>query len=125
MYLIYMQNVVCYQCDMPDGLNFESTHTQMSYILYFFKISNHQTLKGQCDMPDGLNFESTHTQMSYILYFFKISKLQTIKGQCGLEGIVIKPLSGINQFKDKITTNSQYPSMFPSQEEWGPIDTTF
>ena len=48
-------------------------------------------------MPDSLNYESTHIQMSYILYFFKISKLPTLKGQCGLEGIVIKLLSGINQ----------------------------
>ena len=63
--------------------------------------------------------------MSYILFFFKISELQTLKGQCGLQSIVIKLVSGINQFKDKITSNSQYPSMLPSQEEWGPIDTTF
>ena len=77
-------------------------------------------------MPDCLNYESTHTQISYILYFFKISKLPTLKGQCRLEGIVIKLLPGINQSKDKITSsNSQYPSMLPSQEEWGPIDTTF
>ena len=68
-------------------------------------------------MPDGLNYESTHTQMSYILYFFKISKLSTLKDQCGLEGIVIKLLPGINQTKEKITSNSQYPSMIPSQEE--------
>ena len=76
-------------------------------------------------MPDCLNYKSTHTQISYILYFFKIRKLQTLKGQCGLEGIVIKLVPGINQFKDKITSNSQYPSMLPSKEEWGPIDTTF
>ena len=63
--------------------------------------------------------------MSYILYFFKISKLQTLKGQCGLEGIVIKLVPGINQFKYKITSNFQYASMLPSQEEWGPINTTF
>ena len=72
-----------------------------------------------------LNYESIHTQMSYILYFFKISKLPTLKGQCGLEGIVIKLLPGINQFKDKVTRNSQYPSMLPSLEEWGPIVTIF
>ena len=76
-------------------------------------------------MPDGLNYESTHTQMSYILYFFKISKRPTLKDQCGLEGIVIKLLPGINQSKDKITSNCQYPSMLPSQEEWGPIDIFF
>ena len=70
-------------------------------------------------MPDGHSYESTHTQMSYILYFFKISKLPTLKGPCGLNGIVIKLLPGINQSKDKITSNSQYPSMLPSQEEWG------
>ena len=75
-------------------------------------------------MPDGLNYESTHTQMSYILYFFNISKLPMLKRQCGLEGIVIKHLPGINQFKEKITSNSLYPSMLPSQKEWGPIDAT-
>ena len=68
-------------------------------------------------MLDCLNYESTHTQISYILYFIKISILPTLKGQCGLEGIVIKFLPGINQFKDKLTSNSQYPSMLPSQEE--------
>ena len=52
-----------------------------------------------------LNYESTHTQISYILYFIKISKLSTIKVQCRLEGIVIKLLPDINQFKDKITSN--------------------
>ena len=76
-------------------------------------------------MPDCLNYESTHTQISYILYFIKISKRPTLKGQCGLEGIVIKLLLGIDQFKDKLTSNSQYPSMLPSQEAWEPIDTTF
>ena len=35
---------------MFDRLNYESTHTQMSYILYFFKISNLPTLKGQCGL---------------------------------------------------------------------------
>ena len=74
-------------------------------------------------MLDCHNYESTHTQISYILYFIKISKLPTLKG--GLEGIVIKFLPGINQFKDKLTSNSQYLSMLPSQEEWEPIDTTF
>ena len=57
-----------------------------------------------------------------IMNFIKINKLLTLKGQCGLEGIVIKFLPGINQFKDKLTSNSQHPSMHPSQE---PIDTTF
>ena len=76
-------------------------------------------------MPDCLNYESTHTQISYILYFIKISKHPTLRGQCGLEGTVIKFLLGINQFKDKLTSNSQYPFMLPSQEEWEPIDTTF
>ena len=53
-------------------------------------------------MPDCPNYESKHTQISYILYFIKISKRPTLKGQCGLEleGIVIKFLLGINQFKD-------------------------
>ena len=32
---------------MPEGLNYKSTHIQMSYILYFFKISKPPTLKGQ------------------------------------------------------------------------------
>ena len=73
-------------------------------------------------MPDGLNYKSTHTQMSYILYFFKISKLSTLKGQCGFEGIVIKLLTTRNQSKD-IINNTRYPSMFPCQEEWRPIDT--
>ena len=76
-------------------------------------------------MPDCLNYESTHTQISYILYFIKISKRPTLKGQCGLEGIVIKFLLGINQFKDKLTSNSQYPSMLPSQEEWEPLIQLF
>ena len=76
-------------------------------------------------MPDYLNHESTHTQISYILYFIKINKLPTLRGQCGLEDIVIKFLPGINHFKDKLTSNSQHPSMHPSQEEWEPIDTTF
>ena len=76
-------------------------------------------------MSDGLNYGSTYTKMSYILYFFNISKLPTIKGQCELKGIVIKLLPGINQSKDKITSNFQYPSMLASQEEGGPIDTTF
>ena len=35
---------------MPDGLNYESTHTQMSYILYFFKISTLSTQKSQCEL---------------------------------------------------------------------------
>ena len=77
-------------------------------------------------MPDCLNYESTHTQISYILYFIKISKRPTLKGQYGLENcIVMTFLLGINQFKDKLTSNSQYPSMLPSQEEWEPIETTF
>ena len=75
-------------------------------------------------MPDCLSYESTHTQI-YILYSIKISKRPTLNGQCGLKGIVITFLLGINQFKDKLTSNSQYPSMLPSQEEWEPIDTTF
>ena len=76
-------------------------------------------------MLDCLNYESTYSQISYILYFIKISKLPTLKGQFGLEGIVIKFLPSINQFKDKLTSNSQYLSLLPSQEEWEPIDTTF
>ena len=35
---------------MPDGLNYEFTHIQMTYILYFFKISKLPTLKGQCGL---------------------------------------------------------------------------
>ena len=76
-------------------------------------------------IPDCLNYESTHTQKSYILYFIKTNKHPTLKGQCGLEGIVINYLPGINQFKDKLTSNPQHHSMHPSQEEWEPIDTTF
>ena len=48
-------------------------------------------------MPDSLNYESAYTQMCYILYFLNISKLPPLNGQCGLENIVLKPLSGINQ----------------------------
>ena len=67
-----------------------------------------------------------HIPKYHIFYILiKISKRPTLKGQCGLEGIVIKFLLGINQFKDKLTSNSQYPSMLPSQEEWESIDTTF
>jgi hypothetical protein len=36
--------VLSEQYDMPDGLNYEYTHTQMSYILYFFKMSKLPTL---------------------------------------------------------------------------------
>ena len=95
------------------------------YLIDMHNIVNVYYQSNMTSLTTGLNYETTHTQMSYILYFFKISKLPTLKGQCGLEGIVIKLLPGINQFKDKITSNSQYPSMLPSQEEWGPIDTTF
>ena len=35
---------------MPVGLNYESTHTQISYIIYFFKISKLPILKGQCGL---------------------------------------------------------------------------
>ena len=85
----------------------------------------HNIVLSEHGMPDSLNYESTHIQISYILYFIKINKRPTLKGQCGLEGIVIKILLGINQFKDKLNSNSQYPSMHPSKEEWEPIDTTF
>ena len=37
---------------MTECLNYESTHTQMCYILYFFKISKFPTLKGQCGLED-------------------------------------------------------------------------
>ena len=37
---------------MPDGLNYEFTHTQMSYNLYFFKISKLPTLKCQYGLKD-------------------------------------------------------------------------
>ena len=76
-------------------------------------------------MVDCLYFLPELSLQTFILYFTKISKLPNLKAQCGLECIVIKPLPGIDQSKDKITSNSQYPSMLPSQEEWGPIDTTF
>ena len=36
--------VLSEQYDMPDGLNYEYTYTQMSYILYFFKMSKLPTL---------------------------------------------------------------------------------
>ena len=35
---------------MPDGLNYEYTHIQMSYMLYVFKISKLPTLIGQCGL---------------------------------------------------------------------------
>ena len=35
---------------MHGGLIYESTHTQMSHILYFFKISKLPTVKGQCGL---------------------------------------------------------------------------
>ena len=76
-------------------------------------------------MPDCFNYESSHTQISYILYFIKVSKRSTLKGQSGLKGVVITFFPGINQFKDKLASNSQYPSMLPSQEEWEPIDIAF
>ena len=37
---------------MPEGLNYESTHIQMSYNLYFFNISKLPTLRGQCGLED-------------------------------------------------------------------------
>ena len=45
-----MHNIVCYQSKygIPDCLNYESTHTQISYILYFIKMRKLPTLKGQC-----------------------------------------------------------------------------
>ena len=51
-----MHNIVLSeQYDMPDGLNYESTHIQMSYILYFFKIRKLPTLKGQCGLEGIVN----------------------------------------------------------------------
>ena len=35
---------------MPDGLNYESTNTQISYILYVFKISKLPIVKGQYEL---------------------------------------------------------------------------
>ena len=45
-----MHNIVYYESKygMPDCLNYEYTLTQISYILYFIKISKLPTLKGQC-----------------------------------------------------------------------------
>ena len=34
------------------NLDYESTHTQISYILYFIKISKLPTQKGQCRLED-------------------------------------------------------------------------
>ena len=81
----------------------------MNCCVYFTYMHNTAYYQSKYGMPDCLNYESTHP---------------TLKGQCGLEGIVIKCLLGINQFKDKLTSNSQYPSMLLSQKEWEPIDTT-
>ena len=47
IYIVYYQsNMTC----LHDGLNYESTHTQRSYILYFFKMSKLPTLKGRCGL---------------------------------------------------------------------------
>ena len=35
---------------MPIGVNYESAHTQISYIFYFFKISKLPTLRGRCGL---------------------------------------------------------------------------
>ena len=108
--------------DIDCKLDIDGSINCCVYLIYMHNIVYYESKYG---MPDCLNYESTLTQISYILYFIKISKLPTLKGQCRLESIVIKFLIGINQLYDKITSNSQYPSMLPSQEEWGPIDTTF
>ena len=108
--------------DIDCKLNIDGSINCCVYLIYMHNIVYYQSKYG---IPDCLNYESTHTQISYILYFIKMSKLLILKGQCRLEGIVIKLLPGINQFKDNITSNSQYTSMLSSQEEWGPIDTTF
>ena len=48
-----MHNIVLSeQYGMPDSLNYESTHIQMSYILYFCTISKLPTLKDQCVLED-------------------------------------------------------------------------
>ena len=51
-FIEYMHNIVLSeQYGMPGGLNYESTHIQMSSILYFFKISKPLTLyNGQCGL---------------------------------------------------------------------------
>jgi len=52
VYFTYMHNTAYYQSKygMPDCPNYESTHTQISYILYFINISKRPTLKGQCGL---------------------------------------------------------------------------
>ena len=54
-----MHNIVYYQSkySVPNSLNYESTHTQISYILYFIKISKLPALKGQCGLESiAINF---------------------------------------------------------------------
>ena len=52
VYLIYVHNIMYYQSKygMPNCLNYGST--QISYILYFIKISKLLTVKGQCRLED-------------------------------------------------------------------------
>ena len=47
-------------------------------------------------MPDCLNYESTHPNMLHFI-FLKLGKRSTLKGQCGLEDIVMKYLTNLNQ----------------------------
>ena len=58
-----MYNTAYYQSKygMPDCPNYESTHTQISYILYFIKISKRPTIKGQCGLEGiVINFVTRH-----------------------------------------------------------------
>ena len=46
-----MRNIVLSeQYGTPEVLNYESTHSQISYILYFFKISKLPIFKGRCGL---------------------------------------------------------------------------
>ena len=62
VYLIYMHNIVYYQSNMTCfTVLIMNLHTQMSYILYFFKMSILQTIKGQCRLEGiVINFFTRH-----------------------------------------------------------------
>ena len=62
---------------MPDGLNYESTHIEMSYIFYFFKISKRPTLKGQCGLEvivikllPGINQPHASSKLPKNIYWY-------------------------------------------------------
>ena len=62
VYLIYMHNIVYKQSKygMPDSLNYEYTHTQISYFSIFIKISKRPTLKGPCRLEGSYQIFTRH-----------------------------------------------------------------